>query len=83
MQFEGAFVDLAADLLGLDLGNAVTPGDTAKPRLKVVGASDYAINEHLPFLRFIRDAWFAISALLLIGLAYLAQQSRHTDKQLP
>ena len=34
-----------------------------KPRLKLVGHTDYAIDEHLPFLRFLRDTAFGLSLI--------------------
>jgi hypothetical protein len=42
------------------------------PRLKLVGAHDYAVYEHLPLLRLIRDGGLFTCAILLLGLTGLA-----------
>jgi hypothetical protein len=50
-----------------------------KPRLKLVGDTDYAIDEHLPFLRTIRDAEFVVS--LIAALVLFVNSWRRDGKE--
>jgi hypothetical protein len=55
----------------------------ANPRLKLVGEHDYAIFEHLPFLRAIRDVGLAVSLLLLVTIVSLAWRGPGTRTREP
>ena len=46
-----------------------------EPRLRLVGDHDYAVYEHLPFLRVVRDTGLALSSTMVLVLAALAWRS--------
>ena len=46
------------------------------PRLQLVPSVDYAIAEHLPLLRVVRDTVLGLCILAVIGLAWYAFVSR-------
>jgi len=53
--------------------------DKGNPRLKLVGEHDYAVFEHVPMLRALRDGGMVVSLLLLIGLVLLAWRGRTSE----
>jgi hypothetical protein len=64
-QFEDLFIVLTITSADPEL-------DKGNPRLTLVGEHDYAVFEHLPFLRAVRDGGLVIAVVCLVGLVFLA-----------
>jgi hypothetical protein len=59
-------------VVSIEIKNPDPMLEVGRPRLKLVGKYDYAVYEHLPILRLVRDGGLAISVMMLLGLVVLA-----------
>jgi len=52
-----------------------------EPRLRLVGDHDYAVYEHLPFLRALRDTGLALSSTMVLVLAAIAWRGTRVGRR--
>lgn len=69
-----------ATVVTIDVTTADARLAQGRPRLKLVGDYDYAVYEHIPFLRLIRDGGLVICLSLVVALAILASYPQRRQK---